>query len=177
MTRLTVLALAVLLAGCSDGDIAEVNSWMEQTRANTRVQVKPIAEPKTFVPFAYSAQEAVDPFDPNKLLAELQRAAESNTNQFKPDTNRRKEHLENFPLDTFSMVGSMHKGGATYALLQMERSVFQVSRGMRLGQNYGIVTAVSDNAISIKETVQDAAGEWVERMSTLELQESKESTK
>jgi type IV pilus assembly protein PilP len=171
------LLAAGLLAGCGDGNIVEVNAWMEQTRASTRVQVKPISAPKTFVPFAYGAQEQVDPFDPNKLLGELARAAESSASQYKPDTQRRKEHLESFPLDTFSMVGSMNKGGVTYALLQVDRAVFQVTRGMRLGQNYGIVTAVSDNAVSIKETVQDAAGEWVERMSKLELQESKEATK
>lgn len=171
------LILASLLAGCSDGDIAEVKSWMEQTRANTTVKVKPLSEPKTFIPFAYSAQEEVDPFEPNKLLGELARMADENPSPYKPDQNRRKEYLESFPLDTFQMVGSMQKSGATYALLQVDRAVFQVTLGARLGQNHGLVTAVSDNAVSIKETVQDAAGEWVERMTKLELQESKESSK
>lgn len=171
------LLAAFLLAGCSDGDIAEVNSWMEQTRANTQVRVKPLSEPKTFIPFAYGEQQEPDPFDSAKLLTELARVSDESASQYKPDMNRRKEHLESFPLDTFVMVGSMQKGGVTYALLQMDRTVYQVTSGMRLGQNYGIVTAVSDNAISIKETVQDAAGEWVERMSKLELQESKESSK
>jgi type IV pilus assembly protein PilP len=36
-----------------------------------------------------------------------------------------------------------------------------------------MVTHVSDNAIDIREVVQDASGEWVERKSRLELQESK----
>jgi type IV pilus assembly protein PilP len=171
--RALALLAAVLLAGCGDGDVAEVNSWMAQTRANAKVQVKPLAEPKTFIPFAYAAQAEIDPFDPNKLLAELARVADETASQYKPDLNRRKEHLESFPLDTFRMVGTMQKGGVTYALLQVDRSVFQVTRGQRLGQNYGLVTAVTEDAVSIKETVQDAAGEWVERMSKLELQESK----
>lgn len=175
--RHVIALLAVLLAGCSDGDIAEVNSWMEQTRANTQVRVKPLEEPKTFIPFAYGAQQDPDPFDQNKLLAEMARVADESPSQYQPDMNRRKEYLESFPLDTFQMVGSMHKGGVTYALVQMDRSVFQVTRGQRIGQNHGIVTAVLDNAVSIKETVQDAAGEWVERMSKLELQEVKENGK
>lgn len=176
-SRYASVLLAVLLAGCSDGDIAEVNAWMEQTRANTTVRVKPLTEPKTFIPFAYSAQQELDPFDQNKLLAEMARVADETPSQYKPDMNRRKEYLESFPLDTFQMVGSMHKGGVAYALLQMDRSVFQVTRGQRIGQNYGVVTGVLDNAVSIKETVQDAAGEWVERMSRLELQEVKENGK
>lgn len=175
--RFCLALTAALLAGCSDGDIAEVNSWMAKTRAEAKVQVTPISEPKTFIPFGYTAQEEVDPFEPNKLLGELARAANPDPGKYKPDMNRKKEHLESFPLDTFSMVGTLHKNGTTYALLQMERSIFQITKGARLGQNYGIVTALSDSEISIKETVQDAAGEWVERITKLELQESKESNK
>lgn len=171
------LMLAVLLSGCTDRDSAEVKSWMEQTRANTRVKVKPLAEPKTFIPYAYAAQAQPDPFDQAKLLTEMARMAEASDSQYKPDTARRREHLESFPLDTFRMVGSVHKGGVAYALVQVDRALFHVTRGQRLGQNHGIVTSVSDSAVSIKETVQDAAGEWVERMSKLELQESKESSK
>jgi type IV pilus assembly protein PilP len=175
--RALLAACAVLLAGCSDGDIREVNSWMAQVKAQTKVRVTPIAEPKTFIPFAYSGVAAVDPFNPNKLLGELALAAEKADSPFKPDVTRRREHLETFPIDTMRMVGSMQKAGVTYGLLQIDRNVYQVKRGQHLGQNFGIVTAVDDAAISIKETVQDAAGEWVERMSKLELQESKESTK
>ena len=70
----------------------------------------------------------------------------------------------------------MQKGSVTYALLQIDRAVYQVRAGQRIGQNFGIVTRVSDDAINIREVVQDAAGEWVERMAKLELQ-SKENRK
>ena len=178
MIRTAAAAAALaLLAGCSDGDIHEVNGWMAQVRADTKPHVAPLVEPKTFIPFVYQAREEVDPYNPNKLLGELARAAEKNDSLYKPDTKRRKEYLESFPLDTMRMVGTMQKGGVTFALLQIDRAVHQVKSGMRLGQNYGIVTAVDESAISIKETVQDAGGDWVERMSKLELQETKESKK
>jgi type IV pilus assembly protein PilP len=142
-------------------------------RKDTKPSVKPLAAPKDFIPYAYEAREAVDPFSPNKLLAELARAAESSTNPKRPDMNRAKEVLETYPLDTMKMVGSLQKGGIIYALLQIDKSVYQVKGGMRLGQNYGLVTHVAENAIDIREVVQDAGGDWVERMSRLELQESK----
>jgi type IV pilus assembly protein PilP len=119
----------------------------------------------------------IDPTSPNKLLVELAKAAAKSDNPLKPDEHRRKELLESYPLDTMKMVGNLQKGGVNYVLLQIERAVYQVKLGQRLGQNYGVVTAVSDSAIQIKEVVQDAGGEWVERMSKLELQESKETRK
>jgi type IV pilus assembly protein PilP len=168
---------AALLAGCSASDVREVQDWMAQVRKDTRVSVVPIAEPKTFIPFAYTAREQTDPFNPNKLLGELARAAEKSDDKFKPDTARRKEPLESYPLDTFVMVGVMQKAGSNYALLQIDRAVHQVRVGQRIGQNYGLVTGVSETTVTIKEVVQDAGGEWVERLSKLELQESKEARK
>ena len=170
-------AAAVLLAGCGASDVREVQDWMAQTKKDTRVSVKPIPEPKTFIPFAYMARESLDPFTPNKLLAELALAAATNGDKLKPDMARRKEVLENYPLDTLTMVGTMEKAGVNYALIQLDRQVYQVRTGMRIGQNFGTVISVSDAAVNIKEVVQDAGGEWVERMAKLELQESKESKK
>jgi type IV pilus assembly protein PilP len=70
----------------------------------------------------------------------------------------------------------LKKGRTVFALLQIDRSVYQVQAGQRLGQNYGLVTSVGETAVNVKETVQDASGEWVERTATLELQDSKENT-
>lgn len=174
---LMVLASAALLAGCSDSDVAEINSWMADVRKNTKVNVTPLSEPKTFIPFAYGVREQIDPMDPNKLLAELARAAASGSNPLRPDDTRRREFLESFPVDSMRMVGTINKAGVAYGLLQIDRNVYQVKAGQRLGQNFGQVTGVSEAAISLKEVVQDAGGEWVERMSKLELQESKETKK
>ena len=174
---LTLGLSAVLLSGCSDSDVAEVNEWMKTTEANTKVTVEPIVEPKTFIPFTYSVREELDPFNPDKLLAELARQAATDDNAFKPDTTRRKEFLETFPLDSMTMVGTMNKAGTNWGLIMIDRSVYQVKAGQRLGQNFGLVTGVADAAITVKETVQDAGGEWVERITKLELQESKGTTK
>lgn len=172
---LLAVAMAALLAGCGDGEQQEVRQWMTQVDASTRVAVKPLPEPKTFVPFAYASAEQPDPFNPNKLLAGLPQARPGTG--VAPDTGRRKEFLEGFPLDTMKMVGTIRKGPAFYGLLQIDRAVYQVRSGQRLGQNYGLVTAVSDEAVIVKEVVQDAGGEWVERIAKLELQDSKENNR
>ena len=169
--------LPLLLAGCSDSDVKEVNQWMDETTRSTKVKVDPIAEPKTFIPFAYNIREEVDPYDPNKLLAELARAAEAAPNPLKPDATRRKEPLEAYPLDTMKMVGSLKSKGIIYGLLQIDKTIYHVRHGARLGQNNGQITSVNDEGIGIKEIIQDAGGEWVERMTKLELQDGKETGK
>lgn len=178
MKMLFSMLMAVLLAGCGDSDVQEVRTWMKQIDAQTQVRVPPLAEPKVFVPFAYARKDDIDPFNPNKLLAELaKQAATGGGSGIKPDMERRKELLESYPLDTIKMVGTIEKKGVVHAVLQVDRAVHQVVVGQHLGENYGRITGINDNTVTIKEIVQDATGDWVERQSRLELQESKENAK
>ncbi|WP_343732039.1 pilus assembly protein PilP [Duganella sp.] len=173
----TLMALT-LLTGCGDSDVQEVRTWMKQVEAQTKVQVPPLAEPKTFIPFAYQHKDELDPFNPNKLLAELaKQAAQAGASGLRPDTTRRKELLETYPLDTIKMVGTIEKKGVIHAVLQVDRAVHQVVVGQHLGQNDGRITSIDEHAVNLREIVQDATGDWVERQSKLELQESKENTK
>ena len=85
--------------------------------------------------------------------------------------DRRKEPLESFPLDAMSMVGSVAKAGAPVALLRVDSLLYQVKAGDHLGQNYGRVLRITETEVVLREIVQDAAGEWIERNATLQLQE------
>jgi type IV pilus assembly protein PilP len=124
------------------------------------------------VPYAYEQAGAADPFSAAKMAGPGTQAPQ--TSAFQPDMNRPREVLENYPLDTMRMVGMMEKGGVSFALVQIDRSVYRVRSGQRLGQNFGQITRVNPAAVVIREMVQDAGGDWVERISKLELQESKE---
>lgn len=165
-----LLSLPMLLAGCGDGGVQELSQWMKDVRQQTRVSIKPLAEPKKFEPFTYDAKGREDPYSPNKLAIALAKARKSGGIQ--PDLDRRREPLESYPLDTLHMVGTLTKPGLTYALLQVDKSVFQVRVGNYVGQNLGRVSRITDSAVEIIETVQDASGEWVEREAKLELQET-----
>lgn len=181
MTRMRKLAVAaacaLLLAGCGEGDVREVKQWMAQTRAQTSPMVKPLEPPKEFSPFSYTAGDAQDPFSKDRLMVELAQSGGADDSPFRPDMNRPKEPLEYYPLDVMRMAGTIRKGGVIYAMLEIDRTKHLVRVGQRIGQNYGVVTSVTDTSVDVRETVQDASGEWVERMAKLELQESKENTK
>ena len=164
--------MATGLAGCADNGV-ELQQWMQETKQQTKVSIPKLSEPKKFIPFLYDSKATVDPYSPNKLLSALARAQGNSNSMLKPDMDRRKEPLESFPLDTLTMVGTMEKPGAKFALLQADKTVFQAKVGNYVGQNFGIVTRINETGVELKEIVQDASGDWIERPAKLELQESK----
>jgi type IV pilus assembly protein PilP len=133
-----------------------------------------LPEPKKFSPFTYGGKGEPDPFSPAKLSIALAKAQDvAGTGKLKPDLERRKEPLENYPLDSIRMVGTLQKPGLSYALLQVDKAVFQVKVGNYIGQNFGKIVRITENEVDLKEIVRDASGEWVERDAKLELQENK----
>ena len=167
------LALGLLLAGCGSSSESEVKEWMAQTKRETKVYVPKLTEPKTFAPFAYGRRDSIDPFNPAKLEVALAKMRAKSSSGIKPDMDRPREALEQHPLDTIKMVGTLKKPGLSYAILQVDRLVYQAKVGNYLGQNFGMITGITEEGIDIKEIVQDASGEWAERKARLELQESK----
>jgi type IV pilus assembly protein PilP len=88
-----------------------------------------------------------------------------------PDLNRRKEPLEAFPLEQLTMVGTLTQNKETYALVRADKTLYRVKKGNYMGQNFGLITDVTDSEIKLKEIVQDSAGDWAERQSVLPLLE------
>jgi type IV pilus assembly protein PilP len=174
-TLLLALAVVAVLGGCGSSEPDEVQKWMQEQRAATRPKVLPIPEPKRFTPQEYTQQAAIDPFSQQKLTQALKRESQQTGSTgaalLAPEMNRRKEPLEAFPLDAMVMVGTLVKQGQPVALVKVDNLLYQVRPGNYLGQNYGKVVKVSETEVVLRELVQDAAGEWVERNSTLQLQE------
>ena len=173
----SLLALAAL-GGCSGTEQEELSAWMQQERNSIKPDVKPLPEPTKFEPYSYGGERFVEPFSSEKLASILksgQSLPAEKSALIEPELNRRKQPLEAFPLDTMSMVGSLNKGGKLVGLVKVDSLLYQVAPGNYLGQNFGRILKVEENQIVLREIVQDAAGEWIERPAALQLQE--ESTK
>ena len=170
------LAVFVLLGvvGCGSSEQAELQQWMTNQRTAVKPKVEPLPEPSKFSPQPYNQEAAIEPFSNQKLTQALRRdsnQATSNVALIAPELSRRKEPLEASPLDAVSMVGSLIKTGQPVALVRVDNLIYQVRAGNYLGQNYGRVTKVTETNLSLREIVQDAAGEWIERPATLQLLE------
>lgn len=172
---LAVMVVSVLpLWGCEATHEEELREWMAQERAQTKPRVTPLTEPKQFQPQAYTVETGMDPFDKLKLFQALRKDSNqiaANASLIAPELARRKEPLEAYPLDTMTMVGSLQKLGKPTALMKVDGLLYQVQIGAYLGQNYGRIIAITETTVQLREIVQDAAGDWMERMATLELQE------
>ncbi len=168
------LILAGTLLGCGASRDIDVQQWITEERSRTQPKVAAIPAPKQFAPAVYGSADTVEPFSMQKLAQALKRDSAQTTNAVTlvtPELQRRKEPLEAYPLDAMAMVGSLISKGQPVALLRVDNLLYQVRVGAYLGQNYGKVTKISETEIALREIVQDAVGEWVERSTALQLQE------
>lgn len=173
-TSLLLPLSAVLLTACSAQHDSDLQQWAQERKALAKPRVQALQDPSTFKPQAYEGRQSLDPFNMLKLTQVLTREAElqaGNNALLANERSRRKEELENYPLDSMAMVGSIRNQGQATALLRVNQMIYQVKAGDHLGQNYGQVVQVDENSIKLREVVQDAMGNWVERITTLDLQE------
>ncbi len=170
----SMIAILLTLVGCGSSSEDDIRQWLVEERNQTRPKVTPIPAPKQFKPEAYANAAAIEPFSNQKLTQALKRDSAqvaSNGALVAPELARRKEPLEAFPLDAMSLVGSIVKAGQPVALVKVDSLLYQVKPGNYLGQNFGKVTKISETEVGLREIVQDAVGEWIERAATLQLQE------
>jgi type IV pilus assembly protein PilP len=171
VSSLVVFCCALLLAACS-GDQQELAQWMEQQRKEVKPNVQPISPPKKFDPQPYTAGEVVEPFSTQKLAVAIKQESRQPNSLLQSEINRRPEPLEAYPLDSVRMVGSVIRGKQPFVLLQVDRLLYQVKLGDYIGQNYGKIIKITETDMSLREIVQDASGEWIERTSSIQLQEN-----
>jgi len=169
LTLSVVAGLA--LAGCGGESHGDLRAWMAEQGKGARGKLDPLPQMRPYEPFTYNAFDLPDPFKPRKI--EPTKAG----SKLAPDLARRKEPLEAYPLESLNMVGTLSKDNTIYALVRTpERDLYQVRAGNYLGQNYGVITGVNDNEVRLKELVQDGAGDWTERSSTLQLLQAETKT-
>lgn len=169
---ISAVGVLSLLSGCL-GSQEDLRTWMRDERSRVKPRVEQISEPKRFEAQSYSEGSAVEPFSNIKLTQALRRdtGQPGHSDLLSAELNRRKEALEAFPLDAMSMVGSLDRNGQRVALLQVDKLLYQVRAGNHIGMNYGRVMRIDETELALREIVQDAAGEWIERPVTLQLQE------
>lgn len=145
---------------------------MREASQGLRGNIKPLPEVKPYEPVAYTAFDQIDPFQPAKLDP-----ARRNPGARTPDLNRPREPLEAYALESIRMVGTVRKDSAMHGIVQVDKSIYQVRVGNHMGQNFGVITGISDGEITLKELVQDGTGDWSERTSSVVLQEPRQEAR
>ncbi len=173
VAAIAAVAVATLLAGCGGESHRDLVDWMAAQGKGVRGHLDPLPQIKPYEPFTYNAFDLPDPFKPRKI----EPAKGGGDNKLAPDLTRRKEPLEAYPLESLAMVGTIEKGPTRYALVKSpERDIYQVRKGNHMGQDFGVITGITDSEIDLKELVQDGSGDWSERSSTLNLLQADQKT-
>jgi len=168
---LLAIAIAASLAGCGGESHQDLRAWMAEQGKGARGKLEPVPQIKPYEPFAYNAFDMPDPFKPRKI------EPAKGGSKLAPDLARRREPLESFPLESLTMVGTLEKDRAVYALIRTpEKDVYQVRAGNHMGQDFGVITGITETEIKLRELVQDGAGDWTERTSSLQLQQPDQKT-
>ena len=162
---LSLVSASLMLMSCSGGSGDDLDQFMAEAPKTMNSKVEPLPQVQPYVPLQFNVDGTIsDPFRPRKVVS---------SGTFQPNLSRPKEPLESFPIENLKYVGALTKSKLTYALIKTpDNTVQQVKIGNYLGTNYGLVTAINENEVTLKEIIQDElSGDWVERISSLSLQE------
>ena len=160
------------LCGCAGDEQQDLRAWMEEQATSMRGAVRPLPEIKPFSTVGYVASGLTEPFQLSRI-----EPVKAGRSDFRPDLDRRREPLEAYPLESLAMVGVLRQGRTVAALVMADRNLYQVKVGNYMGQNFGVVTEITDAEVKLRELVEDGNGDWVDRTSALLLQERQEAGK
>lgn len=168
-TRFILTCVLLLgLAGCSS-NMNDLEQFVEDEKAKPGTRIPPIKEVRPYEKFRYSADNLRPPFSPPAIET---RPTKKRSSGPQPDLNRNREYLEQFPLDTMRMVGTVNLNGGLYGLIQTDDGlVHRVLTGNHMGQNFGRITNVTPTEISLIELVQDGLGGYIQRKAGVALSE------
>lgn len=175
-TWLMMIFVGLGLTACSSESSSDLQAWLAKQKLVPPPALKATPAPAPFTPQVYQQDVAPDPFGAQKLLQVLRREAQkvgAGSELIAKELKRRKEPLEQFPLDSMAFVGTLTQRGQLNALVKVDKQLFQVVAGAYMGSNFGKVIKVSESELVLREVVQDAAGDWVERKANLQLQENR----
>lgn len=174
MRQLFAIAFLALLAGCSSDGHDDLRQWMEESSQGLRGKITPLPEVKAYEPVAYDSSDVSDPFRSTKIEPDSKfKQSAGKGGQFQPDfeaRDLRNSILEKYALESLSMIGRLVVNNRPIAVIKYENNVRQVKVGDYLGLDFGMVTEIGETEVKLRELIQDSAGEWSERKSSLYLQ-------
>lgn len=160
-------AVATLTAGCGGGQ-DDLLDYIDEVKARPGGRIEPLPEITPYEIFTYIADTdgVRSPFVPDTPQAAAGGAATGP----RPNPNRSPEFLEQFPLDTLRMVGTLNMGGTMYGLIQTaDGLIHRVVPGNHMGQNYGRITDISESQVDLVEIISDGIGGYIERDAAVSL--------
>ncbi len=162
----------VLMTGCGSDDFSDLNKYIQEVKARPKGPIEPLPEIKVVESFVFKPDGLRDPFRPVEKMSEEGNLDVSGVAGIKPDTERRKEELESYSLDTLRMVGTLTNQKGLWGLVKAaDGTIHRVQVGNHMGQNYGKIIRILEDKIELMEIVPDKPGTWREQQASIALAE------
>lgn len=177
----SLLVAALVVAGCAQRDMTDLQQFVETTKRTTPVKKPdPPPEIKPYTPFTYTAQGVKDPFivapfaqeEELELTQALAAQQSGSYTGVRPDPNRVREELEKYSLGSLKMMGTFRMGGNNQLwalILAPDGVVHRVQNNNYLGTNHGKIVDITEQRLDLREIVPDGPGRWQERDAFLSL--------
>ena len=162
-----LLTGSLLLVGCGD-DMSDLRAYVEEVKARKTAPPKAIPDIKPYESFAYP-NHVKNPFD-SSILASAPDV--TNTNIPELEEERPREYLENFPLDSLDMMGTLEQANTLWALIKTPDGTIQrVTLENYMGQNNGKIIKITSTRLTLKEYIRDEFGGYIERETVVAISE------
>ena len=167
----TVVAACALLTACVGADHSDLQAYVNNVMAQQKPKIEPIPEFKPYPIYVYEAGDLRDPFEESAFVEQQAEVAIAGSG-IRPPERDTKEPLEDFPLDTLRMVGTLEQATTMWALIKdAEGSIHRVKTGNYMGKNYGKILSITEHQVDILEIVPNGQGAYMERPATIALSE------
>ncbi len=162
---LACLSTTLFMTACQGERFDDLRIFMDNAGKDGKSKIEPLPEVKLVANFEYRQNDLLDPFLPRNLRPTIGKGG------LQPDLDRPRQPLEEFPLDALRLAGSISKPGKPPRMVikDPKGTLHTVGVGTRIGQNFGVVSAITEGGLEIKELVQDSAGEWIESKAMMSL--------
>lgn len=166
---LAAVIASVLAAACTPGaDLSDLRRFTAEAYSDAKPEVEPIPEIEPYESYLYTGDALPDPFVSINLREAEPMVAGGGDEVFQPE--RRREPLEQFPLDSLKMFGTMSRDGRDWVLIGTpDGGTHRVTLGNHLGQQNGKIIDISEQEVVLREVVKGPTGDWAERRATLTL--------
>lgn len=164
--KLLSILICLGLIGCGGENVSDLEQYVQGVKARQKSRIEPLPEIKEYPVYAYNAPELRDPFIPTAP----KRLTSSDPN-LRPDSHT-PDVLEQFPLDTLTMVGSLEQNGQRWALVKaQDGTLYRTKKGRYMGQDNGKIMRITETQIVLQEIVPDGLGGWVKREAVISVSE------
>ena len=167
-----IATLTGSLAACSSDPTADLEEYVARVKSQQTSRIDPLPEFKPYESFAYQATDLREPFTEPTFSHPQAAAPQGTNNGIKPDFDRPTEPLEEFPLDSLRMVGTLEQHDENWALINdTDGTIHRVQPGNYAGQNHGKIIRVTEFEVELTEIVPDGIGGWMERQASIAISE------